>query len=165
MDASSHGTITHSTKRAETATRPVVNGRLEPIRALIPLGLAAVAKALEAEVTELAGPRYARQDGHPTQVRWGHQPGSGYLADQKLPIAVPRVRDRSRGVELPLTSYAALQTPRALDEGLFRRVLGGLACREYEACAEAVPAAFGLSRSTVSRRFIRARSGSRTRRR
>ena len=43
--------------------------------------------------------------------------------------------------------------PRALDEGLFRRVLGGLACREYEACAEAVPAAFGLSRSTVSRRL------------
>ena len=142
--------------RAETATLPVVNGRLEAIRALIPLGLAAVAEVLEAEVTALAGPRYARQDGHPAQVRWGHQPGSVYLADQKLPIAVPRVRDRSRGVELPLTSYAALQTPRALDEGLFRRVLGGLACREYAACAEAVPAAFGLSRSTVSRRFIRA---------
>ena len=50
----------------------------------------AVAEALEAEVTELAGPRYARQDGHPAQVRWGHQPGSVYLADQKLPIAVPR---------------------------------------------------------------------------
>ena len=142
--------------RAETATLPVVNGRLEAIRALIPLGLAAVGEALEAEVTALAGPRYARQDGHPTQVRWGRQRGSVYLADQKLPIAVPRVRDRSRGAELPLTSYAALQTPRALDEGLFRRVLGGLACREYEACAEAVPAAFGLSRSTVSRRFVRA---------
>ena len=79
-----------------------------------------------------------------------------YLADQKLPIAVPRVRNRSRGAELPLTSYAAPQTPRALDEGLFRRVLGGLACREYEACTEAVPAAGGRSRSTVWRRFIRA---------
>jgi transposase-like protein len=35
-------------------------------------------------------------------------------------------------------------------------VLGGLACREYAACAEAVPAAFGLSASSVSRRFVRA---------
>jgi len=57
---------------------------------------------------------------------------------------------------VPLASYAGLQQPRALDEGLFRRVLGGIACGDYAACAEAVPAALGLSRSTVSRRFVRA---------
>lgn len=68
----------------------------------------------------------------------GPQRGSVYLADQKLPITVPRVRDRARGVEVPLASYQALQTPRALDEGLLRRVLGGLACGDYRACAEAV---------------------------
>lgn len=49
-----------------------------------------------------------------------------------------------------------LQTPRAQDVGLFRRVLGGLSCREYEAAAEAVPEAFGLARASVSRRFIQA---------
>lgn len=37
-----------------------------------------------------------------------------------------------------------------------RRILHGLSCRRYEECAEAVPEAFGLSGSTVSRRFIRA---------
>ena len=35
-------------------------------------------------------------------------------------------------------------------------MLGGISCREYEAAAEAVPEAFGLARSSVSRRFIRA---------
>ena len=35
-------------------------------------------------------------------------------------------------------------------------VLKGLSCRDYEGCAEAAPEAFGLSPSTVSRRFIRA---------
>jgi hypothetical protein len=59
-------------------------------------------------------------------------------------------------VEVPLASYQHLQQPRAVDEGLFRRILGGLACREYAACAEAVPTAFGLSASSVSRRFVRA---------
>ena len=140
----------------ETAAVPEVNARLAAIQALIPIGLAAVAEELEAEVTQLAGARYARHDGRPDQVRWGRQAGSVYLADQKLPLAVPRVRDRRRQVEVPLASYAALQQPRALDEGLLRRVLGGLACGDYAACAEAVPAAFGLSRSTVSRRFVRA---------
>jgi putative transposase len=71
---------------------------------------------------------------------------------------VPRVRDREAGCEVPLTTYAALQIPRAQDVGLFRKVLGGLSCREYEAAAEAVPEAFGLTTSSVSRRFIRARA-------
>ncbi|MEO6443948.1 MAG: hypothetical protein ABIZ91_18820, partial [Gemmatimonadaceae bacterium] len=53
------------------------------------------------------------------------------------------------------TTYATLQTPRARDTGLFRRVLAGLSCREYEAAAEAVPEAFGLAKSSVSRPFIR----------
>jgi transposase-like protein len=129
---------------------------LAMIQALIPLGLKAVEQALVAEVIALAGPRYQRGDAHPDVVRWGKQPGSIYLADQKLAITVPRVRDRAAAREVPLATYTALQTPRANDVGLFRRVLGGLSCREYEAAAEAVPEAFGLARSSVSRRFIRA---------
>ena len=128
---------------------------LAMIQALIPLGLKAVEEALQAEVATLAGARYGRDDADPSVVRWGRQAGSIFLADQKLPIRVPRVRDRAAGREVPLATYQELQTPRAQDIGLFRRVLGGLSCREYEAAAEAVPEAFGLAKSTVSRRFIR----------
>lgn len=128
---------------------------LSMIQALIPLGLRAVEERLQAEVTALAGRRYAHGDEHPGVVRWGRQPGSIFLADQKLPLAVPRVRDSARREELELPTYEALQTPRSLDAGLYRRVLGGLSCRDYEAAAEAVPEAFGLKRSSVSRRFIR----------
>jgi len=123
---------------------------------VIPLGLQAVEAQLQAEVAALAGARYVREDGHPGIVRWGAQPGSVFLADQKLPVTVPRVRDRVHGREVPLPSYQALQTPRAHDAGLYRRVLAGIATREYRAAAEAVPAAMGLSRTSVSRRFIRA---------
>ena len=92
-------------------------------------------------------------------MRWGQQAGSIYVADQKLPIQVPRVRDRATGHELPLATYAQFQTPRAQDVGFFRRVLGGLSCREYASAAEAVPEAFGLAKSSVSRRFVRASAG------
>ncbi len=129
---------------------------LAMIQELIPLGLTAVSEALTQEVAALAGPRYGRGDAHRALVRWGRQRGSIYLADQKLPLTVPRVRDRAVGREVPLATYAHFQRPRALDVGLFRRVLGGLSCREYEAAAEAVPAAFGLAKTSVSRRFIRA---------
>jgi putative transposase len=138
-----------------TVTTPGGSVTLAMIQALIPLGLRAVEEALQAEVRALAGERYAHADAHPDVVRWGQQRGSVYLADQKLPVTVPRVRDRRERCEIPLATYAALQTPRGQDVGLFRKVLGGLSCREYEAAAEAVPEAFGLARSSVSRRFIR----------
>ena len=126
------------------------------IQALIPLGLQAFAEVMQAEVATLAGPRYSRTDGQPGLVRWGRQPGAIFLADQKVPVTVQRVRDRARRQEIPLQSYQQLQTPRAADAGLFHKVLAGLSCRDYAASAEAVPEAFGLSASSVSRRFIRA---------
>src|SRR5690349_14567906 len=82
-----------------TLTTPVT---LAMIQALIPLGLRAVEEALQAEVTALAGARYAHHDGQPALVRWGKQAGSIYLADQKLPITVPRVRDQEAGHEVTL---------------------------------------------------------------
>lgn len=133
-----------------------LDAKVALIQALIPLGLQAVGDLLAEEVTQLAGPRYARTGGQPGLVRWSQQPGSVYLADQKLPTPVPRVRDLARNTEVPLTTYQQLREPRQGDLGLFRKVLLGLSCRDYAACAEAVPQAFGLTPSTVSRRFIRA---------
>ena len=102
-----------------TLTTPV---SLAMIQALIPLGLKAVEERLQAEVLALAGVRYAHADGQAGVVRWGKQAGSIYLADQKVPITVPRVRDRVAGLEVPLATSQQLQTPRAQDLGLFRRV-------------------------------------------
>ncbi len=123
------------------------------LRALIPLGLRAVQDALQQEVTALAGPRYAHRNAHrdatPDVARWGSQAGSIFLADQKVPLhvpRVPRVRDRAAGNERPLTTYVQLQTPRTQDVGLFRRVLAGISSRECEAAAAAVPEAFGLTK-------------------
>jgi len=49
-----------------------------------------------------------------------------------------------------------MQEPWNGDEGVLKRILHGLSCRNYERCAEAVPEVFGLSGSTVSKRYIRA---------
>lgn len=130
--------------------------RVELIQALIPLGLDAVKEMLNREVLQLAGDRYQRERSTPGHVRWGQQQSSVYLADQKLSVMVPRVRDRLANKEVPLRSLESFQAPRSMDEGLFLKVLKGLSCRDYKECAEAVPEAFGLSASTVSRRYIRA---------
>jgi len=67
------------------------------IQELIPIGLKAVEEQLLAEVEELAGKRYEHGKEN---VRWGEQPGSIYLRDQKIPITVPRVRNKNENTEL-----------------------------------------------------------------
>ena len=145
-------------KKQEKAVIGDINARIELIQALIPIGLMAVAEQLEEEVVSLAGEKYSREGGLAGHHRWGNQPRSIYLSDQKIRVDVPRVRNSLVKEEVPLQSYQALQSPRQADEGVLRRILLGLSCRDYESCSEAVPEAFGMSPSTVSRRFIKASS-------
>lgn len=85
------------------------------IQALLPLGLLHGEESLQQEVERLAGARYTRTGGTPGVVRYGKQPGAVYLADQKLGIEVPRVRNLRRNREVPLRTYQQLQHPRAAD--------------------------------------------------
>ena len=125
------------------------------IRSLVPLGLLHVQKLLDEEVTALAGARYARKDESVEGRRHGSNPGTVGLAGQRVPIRVPRIRHIA-GSEIPLRSYEAMRGDRDVDDLLLRRVLYGISCRNYEAAAETIPGAIGLSSSTVSRGFIQA---------
>jgi transposase-like protein len=136
--------------RKEEIPELELDARVELIRALVPLALAEISAVLDEEVRELAGERYARTGGS----RHGCNPGSVKLAGQRVPIRVPRVR--GEGGEIPLNSYRKLRGGGEMDDVLLHRVLYGISCRNYEAAAEAIPGAIGLSSSTVSRRFVEA---------
>ena len=128
--------------------------RLELIRALIPIGLMEIYKELEREVECLAGERYRRKKREVLGSRYGTNRGTVKLGGQKVPVRVPRVR--REGKEVPLKSYIRLHRGEEPSEKLLRRVLYGISCRNYEAAAEDIPGAIGLSSSTVSRQFVEA---------
>ena len=132
-----------------------VDAKVEMIRALVPLGLMHVQELLDDEVTELAGARHARKESLVRGRRHGSNPGTVRLAGQRVPIRVPRVRSVAGG-EIPLRSYEAAREDGQVHDVLLKRVLYGISCRNYEAAAESVPGAIGLSSSTVSRSFIQA---------
>ena len=129
--------------------------RIELIQALIPVALAEVGRALGEEVEHLAGQRHARKGEGESYYRHGSNPGSVRLGGQRHPVQVPRVRGPEG--EVRLESYDRLHGASGeIDEGLYRKVLLGISCRDYEAAVEAVPGAIGLSKSTVSREFKKA---------
>ena len=157
--SSPHGIVKKTSARSSKAEEVMEcsgdpDTRITLIQSLIPIALMAVSEELQAEVQALCGSRYARKGNRSKNRRWGSQQGSVYLADQKAPTRVPRVRDTQAGREVSLEAYQQLQQPAHLDETLFRRVLSGMAARRYADSAALVPRAFGLSSSSVSRRFV-----------
>jgi len=141
--------------RREDYADLALDAKVELIRSLVPLGLLHVQEVLDQEVTALAGERYARKDASVGGRRHGSNPGTVGLAGQRVPIRVPRIRSIT-GREIPLRSYGALRGDGEVNDLLLKRVLYGISCRNYEAAAEAIPGAIGLSGSTVSRGFIQA---------
>ena len=132
-----------------------VDSKVEMIRTLVPLGLMHVHELLDDEVKALAGERYARKEESARGRRHGTNPGTVGLAGQRVPIRVPRVRSIEGG-EIPLRSYEAVRHGGEVNDLLLKRVLYGISCRNYEAAAEAIPGAIGLSSSTVPRGFVHA---------
>jgi len=84
--------------------------------------------------------------------RWGHNPGSIRIDGERVPIDVPRVRDAEAGEERPLESYQAMKKADVPDE-LAEAILLGLAQNDYERVASQFVDGYGLSQSSVSRRF------------
>lgn len=127
--------------------------RLAMIQMLIPLGLRSVEKELQAEIVALVGERHTRGG---KLDRWGSNPGSVYLGDQKVAMRVPRVRDTESKAEVRLESYERLQSPQVIDDIVLARAINGISQGKYERAVLEVPETFGVKKTSVCRRFIRA---------
>jgi transposase-like protein len=127
-----------------------LDARVVLIQALIPLGLRQVNEELQAEVLKLAGPR--GKHGKRNR-RWGSQGGSIYLWDQKVPVSVPRVRSKGNSQELPLETYHRFQVPYEASRQVFLKLLNGISTRRYGECVALAPEVFGISASSLSRKF------------
>ena len=122
------------------------------------LGLIVIEQFMQAEVEQLIGPRYSRErDGNIS--RWGSQSGSVVLGAQKTSVAKPRARKQledGSSEEVQLESYAAFNNPESLSQSVLNRMVSGVSGRNFEQTVEKVSESSGLSKSTYSRKAIKA---------
>ena len=121
--------------------------RIALIQRLIPLGLMAAAEELQREVASLA-------EASGGIYRHGSNPGTVLLGNQKIPIQVPRVRGPQG--EIPLESYKMLHEGVDIDQSIIAHLFGGMSCRGVEKVQLPHPGSIGKSKSSVSRRFVKA---------
>jgi transposase-like protein len=120
------------------------------ISMLLPPAVKAFMKELESEVDQVCG-EFAKHGG--ANVRWGSQSGSIVLGNQHVAIERPRVRRRG-GSELDLETYKRFQDPRLFQEQVFAEGLKKVSQRDYQKGLQKITSSFGVSKSSVSRKWI-----------
>jgi transposase-like protein len=123
-------------------------------------GLQVLAAFMQAEVTELAGPK-GRWNKERKAVRHGLDDGEVTLGGRRVPITRPRVRSADRSEEVKLETYELFSSTEVLGRLAMERMLAKLSTRRYGAGLEPVGTAVekvsrSTSRSSVSRRFVAA---------
>jgi len=123
------------------------------------LGMQAIATMLEQERTELCGPRYAHTKGREA-TRGGSAKSRLTMGGRTVEVRRPRVVSVD-GHEIPLETWEQLQAADPLEGRAYEQMVVGVATRKYARSLEPLPAELAegersTSRSTVSRKFIRA---------
>ncbi len=110
---------------------------------------------LEDEIKEKAGERYDREKPSSGRYsRWGSNPGSIRIGEEKVKIKVPRIHNnQSLTTESP-ESYQKLRSIELPSESLMKKIILGLSQHDYQEVVKMGIESFGLSQSTVSKAFI-----------
>src|SRR5215203_2548851 len=134
------------------------------LAASVAIGLDVMGELVDADVTDLAGPKGKRDPGR-SAYRHGSEDGKVSLGGRRIPVRRPRVRtvadEHGFEREVRLESYDTFASVDLLADHMVASMLAGLSGRRYAAALEPVgetveASASGTSQSAVSRRFITA---------
>jgi putative transposase len=142
----------------QEALGELVGAAREGLLALsVGVGLRVVHELMEAEVTEIVGPR-GKWNPDRAASRHGHEDGSMTLGGRRVPVSRPRVRS-VEGNELPITTYEYFADRDPLHRAVMDLMLAGVSTRKFARVAEPVGedverTATSKRKSSVSEMFI-----------
>lgn len=103
------------------------------------------------ELKTKAGEKYERGKRY---SRWGSNPGSIRIGEERVPVEVPRLYDKVNDKTEAPEYYQRLHNIPIPQEEVIKKVIKGLSQKDYEEVTKSVIESFGLSQSTISRSFI-----------
>jgi transposase-like protein len=121
-------------------------------------GRATIEAVLTLSAQELAGPKHpGKQTGG--NIGWhGEQDGVVSLAERKVRISKPRLRQKGKGKsrEVEIPAYAAMRTHSRIGGRMLDILMRGVSTRNYRAVLPEMAETVGVSKSQVSRKFVEA---------
>jgi transposase-like protein len=105
------------------------------------------------EINEKIGARYRHGKKGRSIYRWGSNPGSVRICEEKIKLNIPRLRDEQSKKEIPLDSYNDIKDTEPDAERLLKGVIHGISMNDYHDVVRQFEDSYGLGRSKVSEIF------------
>ena len=143
----------------QEALGELVGAAKEGLLALsVGVGLSVVHELMEAEVTEVVGPK-GKHDPDRVAKRHGHEDGSMTLGGRRVKVDRPRMRSADDERELALGTYEHFADRDPLTRAVMDRMLAGVSTRRFAGVGEPVGSeveqeASATTRSSVSEMFV-----------
>lgn len=122
------------------------------------MALLLVNELMQDEVEQLTNrKRYEHSETEspaPPNYRWGSNPGSIRIGQEKVPVKVPRVYNSNTDKSISLDSYQKLHDADLDEELVLNEMIYGISTNDYKKVSNAFIDGFGLSRSSISSTFI-----------
>jgi putative transposase len=145
--------------RIREALGELVGAAREGLLALgVGVGLAVVREPMEAEVTEVVGPK-GKHNRDREAKRHGHQDGSMTLGGRRVKVGRARMRTADDEHELPVATYRYFADRDRLTRAVIDRMLAGVLTRKFAVVGEPVgseveDSSSATSKSTISESFV-----------
>ena len=75
------------------------------------------------------------------------------VGDEKIPVRVPRLLNKEDNSKKEVDVYKEMKHIEEPSEQLLKKIILGLSQKDYEKTTKKMVESFGLSQSTISRRF------------
>ena len=145
--------------QVQQALGELVGAAREGLLALsVGVGLGVVHELMEAEVTEVVGPK-GKHDPDRVAKRHGHEDGAMTLGGRRVAVSRPRMRTADDEHELPVETYGYFADRDPLTRAVMDRMLAGVSTRKFAVVGEPVgseveASSSATSKSTISELFI-----------
>lgn len=111
---------------------------------------------MDEEIAEHAGERYERKDKAGVgYYRHSSNRGSVRINSEKVPVQVPRMRDR-KSCKVHAPEIYKQMHEAEVNEETARKIVKGISTRDYDEATRTIAESFGLSRDAVSKDMIAA---------
>ena len=129
--------------------------RLSMIQQHLSLCQILINQLAEESISEFVGKKGSHQKPYDGQFsRYGYNPSSVQIGDSKVPIQVQRIKNNVTNDTFKPDIYDQLNENTAGEERIRLAMLSGLSTRDYDKVMDLTSEAFGMSKSSLSKRFI-----------
>lgn len=110
---------------------------------------------MQSSIIEKCGDRYSHEKPEEGRYsRWGYNPGSLTVGEEKVPLSVPRYYDDQEKSAQNIDVYGEMKSQESPNEKLVKSILLGLSQRDDGQLSKTITESFGVSQSSISRKFI-----------